>query len=36
MTLAEALAQLDSVAMGVQFPPEILNTEFIEQETIFN
>lgn len=32
MTLAEALAQLDSVAMGVQFPPEILNTEFIEQE----
>ena len=32
MTLAEALAQLDSVAMGVQFPPEILNTEFIEQK----
>lgn len=32
MTLAEALAQLDSVAVGVQFPPEILNTEFIEQE----
>ena len=32
MTLAEALAQLDSAEMGGLFPPEILHTEFIEQE----
>ena len=32
MTLAEALAQLDSAEMGGLFPPEILHKEFIEQE----
>lgn len=32
MTLTEALAALDSVTMREQFPPEILDVEFVEQE----
>lgn len=32
MTLAEALAQLNSAGMSEQFPPEILDVEFVEQD----